>query len=42
VPVSCAAIGAGNHPASFWYLAGSDETVSLSAAFFQAPDGTGS
>jgi hypothetical protein len=40
-PDSCATIAPGNHPASFWYSAGADETVWLSASFFQTPDCTG-
>jgi hypothetical protein len=43
--VSCAAIAAGNHPASFWYVTSylGDEAavVDLAAIFFQGPDCTG-
>jgi chitodextrinase len=41
-PAFCAAIGPGAHPASFWYLAAAGELVSMSVAFYQTPDCTGS
>jgi hypothetical protein len=40
-PALCASIGAGVHPASFWFDAASDESVSLAATFYQATDCTG-
>jgi hypothetical protein len=40
-PAFCVLIGAGAHPASFWYLATSAEQVSLGATFFQGSDCTG-
>jgi PKD repeat protein len=40
-PGSCAAIGQGAHPASFWYADSGNDYVEMDATFYQGPDCTG-